>query len=322
MIHRPRRNRRTQSIRDSLQETWVTPADLVYPIFVTESASDKTEIAAMPGQFRWGHDRVLEVIESAIKIGVKSFALFPVINDLNKDSTGAYSSNAQNPLIKATLSIKQNFKEATIYTDVALDPYSTDGHDGLVVNQEVVNDETLPFLAKMALTQANAGADFVAASDMMDGRIGFIRKTLDENGFKNTGILSYSAKYCSALYGPFREALDSAPRFGDKKTYQMNPGNRIEAKRELQLDADEGADILMIKPATFYLDIIREAKNNFTLPIAAYNVSGEYSMIKAASQKGWIDEARAVSECLVAIKRAGADLIFTYFALEAAARTL
>ena len=316
MIHRPRRNRRTQGIRQTLQETWLRKEDLVYPIFLTEDRNAKQEISAMPGQYRWGLDSIDEVLEHALKLGVQSFALFPVINDSKKDKTGTYSTDPENVLLKATKKIKELNANSVLYTDVALDPYSTDGHDGLVEDGKILNDETLPLLANMALAQAKAGADYISPSDMMDGRIGFIRQTLDENGFEDTGILAYSAKYASSFYGPFREALDSAPRFGDKKTYQMNPANRIEATRELALDSEEGADILMIKPATLYLDIIREAKDRFDIPIAAYNVSGEYSMIKAAAAKGWIDEKKAAYESLLSIKRAGADLIFTYWALE------
>jgi len=316
VIHRPRRNRRTQGIRQTLQETWLRKEDLVYPIFLTEDRNAKQEISAMPGQYRWGLDSIDEVLEHALKLGVQSFALFPVINDSKKDKTGTYSTDPENVLLKATKKIKELNANSVLYTDVALDPYSTDGHDGLVEDGKILNDETLPLLANMALAQAKAGADYISPSDMMDGRIGFIRQTLDENGFEDTGILAYSAKYASSFYGPFREALDSAPRFGDKKTYQMNPANRIEATRELALDSEEGADILMIKPATLYLDIIREAKDRFDIPIAAYNVSGEYSMIKAAAAKGWIDEKKAAYESLLSIKRAGADLIFTYWALE------
>jgi porphobilinogen synthase len=318
MIHRPRRNRRTPGIRQSLQETWLRKEDLVYPLFITEERNTKQEITAMPGQYRWGLDSMDEVLDKAFKLGVQSFALFPVINDSKKDKTGTYSTNPENVLLKAVKKIKEINSDSVLYTDVALDPYSSDGHDGLVEEGKVLNDETLPLLANMALAQAKAGADYISPSDMMDGRIGFIRQTLDENGFQDTGILSYSAKYASSFYGPFREALDSAPRFGDKKTYQMNPANRIEATRELALDADEGADILMIKPATLYLDIIREAKDRFDIPIAAYNVSGEYSMIKAAAAKGWMDEKKAAFESLLSIKRAGADLIFTYWALDIA----
>jgi porphobilinogen synthase len=319
VIHRPRRNRRNQAIRDSLQETQLHKSDFVFPLFITESsASAKQEITAMPGQYRWGIDKLDEILEKSFSLGVKSFALFPVISDAKKDKTATYSTDTTNVLLRSIEKIKKINPATVLYTDVALDPYSSDGHDGFVEDGQILNDKTLPLLADMSIAQAQAGADYVAASDMMDGRVGFIRKTLDDKGFSNTGILSYSAKYASSLYGPFREALDSAPRFGDKKTYQMNPANRIEALREFELDEQEGADILMIKPATYYLDIIREAKNFSHLPIAAYNVSGEYSMIKAAAANGWIDEKRASLESLLAIKRAGADLIFTYWALDVA----
>jgi porphobilinogen synthase len=258
----------------------------------------------------------LKEVESCLKLGLKSFDLFPNLEESLKDETATESLNKNGLYLKAIKEVKSNFPEACIVTDVAMDPYSSDGHDGLVKNGEIVNDETLEILAKMAVAQAEVGADIVAPSDMMDGRVGYIREALDTAGFTNVSIMSYTAKYASAFYGPFRDALDSAPRFGDKKTYQMNPANQREALIEGMLDSQEGADFLMVKPALAYLDVIKLMKDNFDLPIAAYNVSGEYAMIKAAAQNGWLDEKRATLETLMGIKRAGADVILTYHAKE------
>jgi porphobilinogen synthase len=318
ILQRPRRNRKNQTLRDLLQETRLTEYDLVYPLFVQPGENTKTEIPSMPGQFRHSQDQLLRLIDNSMNKGVRSFALFPALNEEVKDSVASESYNSEGVFQKAIFEIKKRWPECILFTDVAMDPYSSDGHDGVVEQGEILNDKTLPILAKMAISQAQAGADFVAPSDMMDGRVGFIRKSLDEAGFKQVGIMSYCAKFASGFYGPFRDALDSAPKFGDKKTYQMNPANRREALRELKLDSEEGADIVMVKPALSYLDIISDFKNNADIPVAAYNVSGEYAMIKAAAEKNWLNERSVVLEKLTSIKRAGADLIFTYHALDVA----
>ncbi len=316
MISRPRRNRKNASLREMLEETLLQPRNLVFPVFICEGKGQKQEIRSLPGQYRYSVDEVLKVGERALSLGVKALALFPVISDDKKDSLAKESKNPKGLLALTLKELKSKLPDLNLFSDVAMDFYSTDGHDGLVQEGEIINDETLPILADMAVVQAQAGADWVAASDMMDGRIGYIRNALDENGFSDTNILAYSAKYASAFYGPFREALDSAPRFGDKKTYQMNPANRKEAMRELILDEEEGADMLMVKPALSYLDIISDFQMNSQLPVAAYNVSGEYAMIKAAAEKGWLDGDKAMDEVLTSIRRAGADVIFTYHALE------
>lgn len=316
VIHRPRRNRKNEVIRNLVQENWLTVNDFIYPIFVSSETKDKEEIKSMPGIFRSSQQSLLKEIEECLNLGLKAFALFPHINDQLKDNKGTESWNEKGLYLSTISLIKEKFPEAFVITDVAMDPYSSYGHDGIVENNEIVNDKTLEVLGKMALAQAQAGADMVAPSDMMDGRVGYIRKVLDDNHFTNVSILAYTAKYASGFYGPFRDALDSAPKFGDKKTYQMNPANSKEALRELKLDEIEGADIVMVKPALAYLDIIRLFSENSHLPIAAYNVSGEYAMIKAAGQKGWIDEKRVRDEVLLSIKRAGADIILTYFAKE------
>lgn len=270
----------------------------------------------MPGIYRFTTDLVLKEVEECMQLGVKTFAPFPNISENLKDKYATESYKENNLYLKAIKAIKQEFPEAILMTDVAMDPYSADGHDGIVENGEILNDETLVVLGKMALAQARAGSDIVGPSDMMDGRVGHIRKVLDDNNFKNVSIMAYSAKYASAFYGPFRDALDSAPKFGDKKTYQMNPANVREAIIEAQLDVEEGADFLMVKPALSYLDVIKTLNDNFHLPVAAYNVSGEYAMIKAAGQKGWIDPTKAMVESLISIKRAGAKIILSYFAKE------
>lgn len=270
----------------------------------------------MPGIFRWTLDLMLQEIESCLRLGIKSFDIFPVVAESHKDKMATKSYDTQFFYLCALKEIKLQFPEAHIITDVAMDPYSSDGHDGIVKDGKILNDETLEVLGKMTLAQAETGIDMVGPSDMMDGRVGYLREVLDQNGFQEVGIMSYTAKYASAFYGPFRDALDSAPKFGDKKTYQMNPANRTEALVEAQLDYEEGADVLMVKPALAYLDIIKELKESIPLPIAAYNVSGEYAMIKAAEQKGWLDGPRAMEESLLSIKRAGADMILTYFAKE------
>jgi porphobilinogen synthase len=316
MLSRPRRNRKSQIIRDMVQENYLRPSDFIFPLFVVEGRNEKTEVSSMPGIFRYSIDLLLKEVESCLKLGLRSFDLFPSIPDALKDTTASESLNKNGLYLKAIKAVKEHFPETCIITDVAMDPYSSDGHDGLVKNGEIVNDETLEILARMAVAHAEAGADIIAPSDMMDGRVQYIREALDAASFTNVSIMSYTAKYASAFYGPFRDALDSAPKFGDKKTYQMNPANQREALIEGALDVQEGADFLMVKPALAYLDVIKLLKDNFDLPIAAYNVSGEYAMIKAASQKGWLDEQRATVETLMGIKRAGADVILTYHAKE------
>ena len=315
---RPRRNRATDSIRKLVRETHLTPGDLIYPVFVTEGKNLKKPIASMPGQFRLSIDQVLTEAQKAHKLGVAAIALFPVIEEDKKDKFAKESLNPNGLLQRCIKELKKRLPELTIITDVAMDPYSSDGHDGLVKDGEILNDESLEILCDMAVGQAKAGADMVAPSDMMDGRVGAIRLALDENSFQKVGILSYAVKYASAFYGPFREALNSAPKSGDKKTYQMDPANSREALREVLLDIKEGADIVMVKPALPYLDIISKLRAVVNIPIAAYQVSGEYSMIMAAAEKSWIDADKVMMESLVSIKRAGADMILTYFAIRAA----
>jgi porphobilinogen synthase len=316
MMQRPRRNRKSEAVRAMVEETRVTTDDLIFPLFLIDGKNQKTEVGSMPGIFRLSVDLMLKEIEECLKLGIQAFDVFPAVEDQWKDKTATKSYDPEFFYLRALRLIKKEFPEATIMTDVAMDPYSSDGHDGLVQNGRIVNDETLDILGKMALAQAATGIDILGPSDMMDGRIGYIRNVLDENGFTEVSIMSYTAKYASGFYNPFRDALDSAPKFGDKKTYQMNPANRREALIEAQLDTAEGADFLMVKPALAYLDIIRLLRDNSSLPVAAYNVSGEYSMIKAASLKGWLDGERVMKETLLSIKRAGADIILTYFAKE------
>lgn len=318
MFRRPRRNRATSAIRDLVQETHLSANDFIFPLFLLEGNNKKSEVSSMPGIFRLSEDLMLKEIEACLKLGIKGFDVFPVVDERHKDKEATNSYDESFFYLKTLAKIKKEFPEAFVVTDVAMDPYSSDGHDGIVRDGEIVNDETLEILASMALAQAATGVDMLGPSDMMDGRVGYIRSVLDEHGFQRVGILSYTAKYASAFYGPFRDALDSAPKFGDKKTYQMNPANRREAILEAELDYEEGADMLMVKPALAYLDIISDIKNHVPIPVAAYNVSGEYAMIKAANEKGWIDGERAMMESLMSIKRAGADVILTYFAKEAA----
>ncbi|RZK32620.1 MAG: porphobilinogen synthase [Hymenobacter sp.] len=318
--NRPRRNRKNQVIRDLVQETRLTAHDFIYPLFLIEGQNQQLEVKSMPGIYRHSADRIIDEIGSAVELGIKTFAPFPAINDSLKDPLARESTNLDGLYLKAVADIKRQFPEVVMMTDVAMDPYSSDGHDG-VVNQEtgeILNDASLEVLGQMALAQARAGADIIGPSDMMDGRVAWIREVLDSNAFQHVSIMSYTAKYASAFYDPFRDALDSAPKKGDKKSYQMNPANRREALRELALDELEGADMVMIKPALSYLDIIREVKDRTTLPVTAYNVSGEYAMIKAAAQKGWVDGEKTMLEVLLSIKRAGADAILTYFAKDAA----
>jgi porphobilinogen synthase len=316
MLIRPRRNRKSQAIRELVQETHVTTHDLLFPIFLTTGSNKKVEIASMPGISRFSLDLLLEEINTCKELGIKAFCVFPQYEEHTKDKLATESWNEEGMYISAIRKIKKTFPDLILMTDVAMDPYSSDGHDGFVEDGKVLNDETLEILGKMSLAQARAGADILGPSDMMDGRIGYIRNLLEKDGHNDVSIMSYTAKYASAFYGPFRDALDSAPKFGDKKTYQMNPSNIREALIEGRLDTAEGADFLMVKPALPYLDVIKTLKDNFDLPIAAYNVSGEYAMIKAAAQNGWLDGTKAMNECLTSIKRAGADIILTYFAKE------
>lgn len=309
---RPRRLRRSEAIRELVQETHLTSADLVWPVFIKEGRGLREPIVALPGCKRVSLDVLEEEIARLLPLGLKAIDLFPAIEDRLKDGKGREALNPQGLVPRAITSLKARFPDLCVITDVALDPYSSDGHDGIVQDGEIVNDETVAVLGEQALAHARAGADFVSPSDMMDGRVEHIRKVLDEAGFSRVGIISYCAKYASCFYGPFRDALQSAPKFGDKKTYQMNPLNRREVLREARLDMQEGADVLMIKPALSYLDVIREVRDFSDLPLAAYNVSGEYAMVKAAAANGWLDERRAVLEILGSIKRAGADMIFTY----------
>ena len=311
MIIRPRRNRKNQVVRDLVQEIRLHVKDLIYPIFLTEDS--KTPIPSMPGIFRYGPDEACEEIKECMNLGINAFVLFPLIPENKKDKTATLSYN-DNFYLKTIEKIKSKIPDALIITDVAMDPYSSDGHDGLLVEDKIDNDKTLEILSKMSLAQARAGADILGPSDMMDGRVLHIRNHLDKNGFSEVSIMSYTTKYASCFYSPFRDALQSQPKKYDKKTYQMNPANRKEAVMEALLDAKEGADILMCKPALSYLDIISDIKQNTRLPVAAYNVSGEYSMVMAASQNGWIDRNKAMNEILLSIKRAGADMILTYFA--------
>lgn len=313
---RPRRNRKSEAIRALVEETKVTTDDLIFPLFLVDGSNKKIEVTSMPGIFRLSTDLMLHEIEMCLKLGIRAFDVFPAVEDQHKDKVATKSYDSNFFYLKALREIKKQFPEACIMTDVAMDPYSSDGHDGLVKDGKILNDETLEILGKMALAQAETGIDILGPSDMMDGRVGYLRNVLDENGFTEVSIMSYTAKYASGFYNPFRDALDSAPKFGDKKTYQMNPANKREALIEAELDTIEGADFLMVKPALAYLDIIHLLKENSTLPIAAYNVSGEYSMVKAAAQKGWLDGERVMKEMLLSIKRAGADVILTYFAKE------
>ncbi len=316
----PRRNRilrQSPAIRSLVAETILQPADFIAPLFIDEGENISTEIASMPGYYRRSIDLTVKEVKELWGMGIKSVLLFIKCKDELKDNTGKEAWNRNGLMQRSIKAIKHAVPEIVVMTDVALDPYSSYGHDGIVKNGEIVNDETVEALVKMSISHATAGADFVAPSDMMDGRIGAIRNGLEETGFTKTGIMSYSAKYASCFYGPFRDALDSAPGFGDKKTYQMDFANRTEAIKETLMDIEEGADIVMVKPALAYLDIIREIKNTVDVPVSAYQVSGEYAMIKAAAKMGWLNEEKAMLETLTSIKRAGADLIATYFAKEA-----
>ena len=315
-----RRNRilrQSPAIRSMVAETILQPADFIAPLFIDEGENMATEIASMPGYYRRSLDLTVKEVKELWSLGIKCVLLFIKCDDSLKDNTGKEAWHKNGLMQRSIKAIKDAIPEIVVMTDVALDPYSSYGHDGIVKEGEIVNDETVEALVKMSISHAAAGADFVAPSDMMDGRIGAIRNGLEEAGFTRTGIMSYSAKYASCFYGPFRDALDSAPGFGDKKTYQMDPANRLEAIKETLMDIEEGADIVMVKPAMAYLDIIREVKNAVEVPVSAYQVSGEYAMIKAAAKMGWLNEEKAMIESLTSIKRAGADLIATYFAKEA-----
>jgi porphobilinogen synthase len=314
---RPRRNRSSDAVRRLVRETTLSPSDLIWPLFVVDGG-EKQPIGSMPGCFRLPRDLLVEEARQAHQLGIPAVALFPALPDELKDPLASESANPDGLLQCAVRDLKEAVPELLVITDVAMDPYSSDGHDGIVKDGRILNDETLEVLATMAINQAAAGADLVAPSDMMDGRVGFLREALDEAGHTEVGILAYSAKYASAFYGPFREALDSAPKSGDKKTYQMDPANLHEALREVFLDVAEGADIVMVKPAMPYLDVIATIKANVELPVAAYQVSGEYSMLKAAGRLGWLDADAVLMESLTAIKRAGADMILTYAAKDVA----
>lgn len=319
LVQRPRRLRRTDALRRMVTETQLTVNDLIYPLFIMEGENQKVEVSSMPGSYRYTLDLLLKEVNEAWELGIPAIALFPLVAEEKKDNAGTESYNPDGLIQRTVRAIKQAIPEIMIITDIALDPFSSKGHDGIVSDDgEILNDQTVAVLVKQAISHAQAGADIVAPSDMMDGRIGAIRQGLDEAGYTQVAILAYTAKYASAYYGPFRDALDSAPKFGDKKTYQMNPANSREALIELALDEAEGADIVMVKPALAYLDIIHLLRSSTDLPVAAYNVSGEYAMIKAAGQMGWIDEKKVILETLTSIKRAGADLILTYFAKEVA----
>jgi porphobilinogen synthase len=320
-MYQQRRNRilrATPAIRSMVAETILTPNDFIVPLFIDEGENIETEIASMPDYYRRSIDLTIKEVKELWSLGIKSVLLFIKCKDELKDNTGKEAWNKDGLMQRSIKAIKDAVPEMYVMTDVALDPYSSYGHDGIVENGEIVNDPTVEALVKMSISHAKAGADMVAPSDMMDGRIFAIREGLEKEGYTKTGIMAYSAKYASCFYGPFRDALDSAPGFGDKKTYQMDYANRTEAIREAQMDVEEGADIVMVKPGLPYLDILREVKNAVNVPVSVYNISGEYAMIKAAAKMGWINEEKAILETLTSFKRAGADLIATYFAKDAA----
>lgn len=313
-LKRNRRLRTSASIRSLVQQTLISPSDFIVPLFVVEGKGVKEEIASMPDYYRYSLDLLKKEVQLLWDMGLKSVLLFVKVPDELKDNKGTEALNQDGLMQRAIKTVKEVAPEIYVMTDVALDPYSSYGHDGIVENQKIVNDATCEVLANMSISHAQAGADMVAPSDMMDGRILYIREALEEEGFIDTGIMSYSAKYASAFYGPFRDALDSAPGFGDKKTYQMDPANRNEAIKETLMDIDEGADIVMVKPGLCYLDIVRDIKNEVDVPVSVYQVSGEYAMLKAAAEKGWLNHDAVMMEQVTAIKRAGADLIASYFA--------
>ena len=317
LTKRSRILRANPAIRSLVAETQLGVSDFIAPLFIDEGKGIRQEIPSMPGYFRNSLDNTVKEVKELQALGLKSVLLFVKCKEELKDNTGKEAWNRDGLMQRSIRTIRDAVPEMVIMTDVALDPYSSYGHDGIVKDGEIINDETVEALVNMSLSHAEAGADFVAPSDMMDGRIGAIRNAFEKSGFSKTGIMAYSAKYASCFYGPFRDALDSAPGFGDKKTYQMDYANRTEAVKEALQDVDEGADIVMVKPALAYLDIIRDVKNAVRIPVSAYNISGEYAMIKAAAKMGWLDENKAILETLTAIKRAGADLIATYFAKQA-----
>jgi len=313
---RLRRLRRTPALREMFRETTLSVSDFTYPLFIVEGESVRNEISSMPGQYQLSVDQAVRECEELQRLGIKSVILFGIPSEKDEVGSGAYAGDGV--IQRALRAVKGQFPDLVVVTDVCLCEYTSHGHCGVIENNDVHNDRTLELLVKEAISHAECGADIIAPSDMMDGRVGVIRHALDKEGFTQIPIMAYSAKYSSAFYGPFREAAESAPQFGDRKSYQMDPGNSDEAMREIALDIQEGADIVMIKPALSYLDVIRRAKDNFGLPIAAYNVSGEYSMVKAAAERGWLDGERIIMETLTSIKRAGADVIITYFAKDAA----
>ena len=312
-FQRPRRLRQNASIRSLIEETFIRAEDFIVPLFICEGKNIKQEISSMPGYYRQSIDLTIEEVKYAYNHGFKAVLLFVKVEDELKDNAGTEALNEDGLMQKSIRAIKKACPEILVMSDVALDPYSSFGHDGIVKDLKILNDQTVNVLVEMAISHAQSGADFVAPSDMMDGRIGAIRHTLENSGFENTGIMAYSAKYASCFYGPFRAALDSAPGFGDKKTYQMNPANKSAALQEILLDESEGADIIMVKPALPYLDIIKMASDSTLLPIAGYQVSGEYAMMHAASKAGFLDLDSAIMETLISIKRAGANMIASYF---------
>ncbi len=314
MLSRPRRNRSSHAVRSMVEETKLGVENLIYPFFIQDGRNQKIEISSMPNNFRWTIDLLLSEIEQCVKLGIQSFVLFPAVSDYLKDTIATYSYSDDNFYLNCIRTIKERFPQILLMSDVAMDPYSSDGHDGLVKDGKIINDDTLPILARMSVAQAQAGIDIIGPSDMMDGRVGYIRGALDQAGYTDVSIMAYTAKYASAFYGPFRDALDSAPKSGDKKTYQMNPANKKEALREAKLDIEEGADMIMVKPALCYLDVIHMLKEVSSVPITAYNVSGEYAMVYAAAKNGWLNYDLTMAEMLLSIRRAGADGILTYFA--------
>ncbi len=302
-------------------ETHLGVEHLIYPLFIEDGKNIQREIKSLPSNYRWSLDMLLPEIDRCVELGLDKFVLFPAVNEALKDAVASYSYADDNFYLHAIRAIKERFPHIELMSDVAMDPYSSDGHDGLVENGRILNDETLPILAKMAIAQAQAGIDIIGPSDMMDGRVGYLRNALDQDGYSEVSIMSYSAKYASAFYGPFRDALDSAPKLGDKKSYQMDPANKREALREARLDELEGADMLMVKPAICYLDVIHALRESSNLPITAYNVSGECAMVYAASANGWLNYEQSMAEMLLSIRRAGADGILTYFAKDFALNT-
>ncbi len=311
---RGRRLRTSAAMRDMVAEHNLKPADFIAPVFVMEGENEKVEIPSMPDYYRYTLDLLMDELQELKDVGIRSVLVFAKVPDELKDNKGTEALNPEGLMQRAVRAIKEEFPQMLVMTDIAMDPYSSYGHDGIVEDGKILNDESVQVLSKMAVSHAEAGVDMVAPSDMMDGRIGAMREALDEEGFEHTGIMAYSAKYASSYYGPFRDALDSAPGFGDKKTYQMDPANVQEAIKEAKLDEQEGADIVMVKPGLPYMDVIRAVKESVSVPVSVYNVSGEYAMLKAAAEKGWLNEEEAMMEALVGFKRAGADLIATYFA--------